>query len=244
MYSGLLSIPPTTATFDFLFNWYLFFGAGAAIIVISMLVIFMVRYRYRGEGTPMPKHKTEGWKIVLVTAIISISVLSAAEYQTFASFGNIEVPSQATCMKETGQPCLLLYVTAFQWGWNFTYPDGKFTIGNLTVPAGRVIILNITTRDVMHSFGIRMLAVGEDAVPCKEITSQQPCRIGQAWFEVPTVSVSAPSEVAVSCNSAGTSCVYTNAIRCFELCGVGHAFMDANLTVISQASWDAWQGGP
>ncbi len=234
MYSGMLTVAPTTATYDSLLNWYLTFGLGAAIIVITLLVVFMVRYRYRGEKGPMPAHKVEGWKIVLITALISLTVLTTAEYQTFASFNNIDVPSNATCMANTGAPCLTIHLLAFQWGWNFTYPNGKYALNNLTVPAGRDIIVNITSKDVFHTFGIDMLAVKEDAIPGKT---------NQLWFTFPSVSVSAPSEVSVVCNSAGTSCLYVNAIRCFELCGVGHAKMWANLTVVSQATWNAWTGG-
>jgi cytochrome c oxidase subunit II len=235
MHSGILSVPPTTGTYDSLLNWYLTFGLGAAIIVITLLVIFMVRYRDRGQKTPMPHHKVEGWKIVLVTVLISVSVLTAAEYQTFASFNNIVIPTDATCVKETGLPCVQIHLLAFQWGWNFTYPNGKFELNNLTVPAGRYVVINITSRDVFHSFGIDMLAEKEDAVPGKT---------NQLWLSVPAVSVSAPSEVPVVCNNAGTSCLYVNAIRCFELCGVGHATMWANFTVVSQATWNAWNGGP
>jgi len=57
MYSGMLTVPPTTATFDSLLNWYLVFGVGAAIIVITLLSIFMYRYRFRGEKGPMPVHR-------------------------------------------------------------------------------------------------------------------------------------------------------------------------------------------
>lgn len=235
MYSGILSVPPTTGTYDNLLNWYLTFGVGAAVIVISLLVIFMVRYRYRGEKTPMPHHKVEGWKIVLITVLISVSVLTAAEYQTFASFSNIEIPDTATCVQQTGLPCVQIQLVAFQWGWNFTYPNGRFELDNLTVPAGRDVVVNITSKDVFHSFGIDMLAEKEDAIPGKT---------NQLWFEVPTVSVSAPPDVPVVCNSAGTACMYVNAIKCFELCGVGHATMWANFTVVTQSTWDAWNGGP
>jgi len=58
-----------------------------------------------------------------------------------------------------------------------------------------------------------MLAVKEDVIPGE---------VNQLWFEVPDPGV------------------YLDAIHCFQLCGVGHAFMIANLTVVSQASWDAW----
>jgi cytochrome c oxidase subunit 2 len=234
MLSGMLAVPPTTGTYDFLLNWYLTFGVGAAIIVITLLTIFMVRYRYRGEKTPMPHHKVEGWKIVLVTVLISVSVLTAAEYQTFASFSNIEIPNNATCISNTGAPCVQIHLLAFQWGWNFTYPNGKYELNNLTVPAGRDVVINITSKDVFHSFGIDMLAEKEDAIPGKT---------NQLWFDVPTVSVSAPSEIQVVCTASGSSCMYVDAIRCFELCGVGHALMVANLTVVDQATWSAWTGG-
>ena len=236
MLSGLLSVPPTTGTFDNLLNWYLVFGVGAAIIVITLLTVFMVRYRYRGEKTPMPEHKVEGWKIVLITVVISLSILTTAEYQTFASFNNIEIPTNSDCIAKTNFPCVYISVLAFQWGWNFTYPNGKFsltTLGQpLVVPAGRMIVLNLTSRDVFHSFGIVMLAEKEDAIPGKT---------NQMWFMFDTPQVSTPSDVTGSCNSSGTSCTYVYAIRCYELCGVGHATMDGNLTVVSPASWN---GGP
>jgi cytochrome c oxidase subunit 2 len=248
MYLGLLLVPPTTSTFDFLLNWYLLFGTGAAVVVITMLVVFIARYRDRGERTPMPEHKVEGWKIVLVTVLISVTVLSAAEYQTFAGFGNIEVPNNATCEANTGHPCVQVCVEAFQWGWNFTYPTNGMSCaqsyykglysgspGNLTVPAGYDIVLNLTSRDVFHSMGITMLAQKEDAIPG---------RVNQMWFLVPTVRVPATPDVAsVNCNPSGTSCVYVDAIRCFELCGIGHAEMWANLTVVSQTTWTSWTGG-
>ena len=246
MLSGALSAPPTLATFDSLLNWYLFFGIGASAVVVAMLVIFMVRYRYRGEKGPAPQHRVEGWKIVLVTALISLTILTTVEYQTFASFGNIEIPSNGTCMTNTGHPCIQVCVEAYQWGWNYTYPKGGMTCaqsyysgyysgrpGNLTVPVGWDVVLNITSKDVFHSMGITMLAEKEDAIPG---------RVNQMWFSLPTLRVpTTPDVAAVTCTP--NSCFYQWAIRCFELCGVGHALMVANFTVVSQATWNAWTGG-
>jgi len=213
MYLGFLaSVPPTTSTFDSLYNWYLFFGVAAAVVVISMLAFFMIRYRYRGVDSPPIHHKTEGWKIVLVTVLITLSVLIAAEYQTFASFGNIQIPNT--------QDAVHINVIGFQWGWNFTYPNGKFAVTTLnqplTVPAGKVVILDITSRDVFHSFGITMFGEKEDAIPG---------RVNQMWFEA---------------TQTGT---FPYAIRCFELCGVGHAYMYGNLTVLDDQTWQAQFGG-
>ena len=248
MFSGVLAVPPTTGTFDSLVNLYLLFGIGAAVIVISLLGFFMYRYRYRGQKDPMPEHKVEGWKIVLLTVLISVSVLSTAEYSTFASFSNIEIPTDSACMASTGHPCVQVCVQAYQWGWNYTYPKPGTTCsqsyytglysgksGNLTVPMGWDVVLNISSKDVFHSMGITMLAEKEDAVPG---------RVNQMWFSIPSMMVPTTPDVAkVTCNAAGSSCMYWDAIRCFELCGVAHAEMWANLTVVSQATWLSWTGG-
>ena len=204
MYSGFLTVPPTTATFDFLFNWYLVSGIIAGGFVIGLLLYFAARYRARRGGPPASKGPESVW-VVLAVVLIMGSVLAAAGYQSFASATNIEIPAASNSVT--------VRVTAFQWGWNFTYPNGHFAIDILTVPAGRDIILNITRKDVYHEFGIPMLAVKEDVIPGK---------VNQLWFEVPSPGV------------------FRDAIHCFQLCGVGHAFMIANLTVVSQASWDAW----
>ena len=246
MHSGILAVPPTTGTFDSLLNWYLLFGIGAAIVVITLLVVFMVRYRYRGQKTPMPKHKTEGWKIVLVTVLISVSILTAAEYQTFSSFSNITIPDESSCMATTNHPCVQVCVEAYQWGWNYTYPKPGMTCaqsyysgfysggaGNLTVPAGWDVVLNLSSKDVFHSMGITMLSVKEDAIPGK---------VNQMWFMVPQLKVATTPDVAAVVCSAD-SCFYQWAVRCFELCGVGHATMQANFTVVSQSEWLSWTGG-
>jgi len=205
--SALVAPPQTAATYDSLLNWYLFFGVGAAIVVIGLMLFFAVRYRSKGASGPTA-HKPEGWKIALVTVVISLSILTAAEYQTFAGFSNIEIPDPPNQVT--------IHVLAFQWGWNFTYPNGKFALTNLTVPAGGTVILNISSRDVFHSFGIPSLAVKEDAIPG---------RVNQLWFQAPQVGF------------------YKDAIRCYELCGLGHATMIGNLVVVNQTTWDTLYGG-
>lgn len=204
----LVAQPQTAATFDALLNWYLFFGVGAGVVVIGLLAFFSLRYRSRGAKGPV-QHKAEGWKLALVTVVISLSILTAAEYQTFASFSNIEIP-------DAPPGSVQIHVLAYQWGWNFTYPNGKYAIDNLTVPTGDTVILNITSRDVFHSFGIPSLAVKEDAVPG---------RVNQLWFQAPQPGF------------------YKDAIRCYELCGLGHATMIGNLVVTNQTVWDRLYGG-
>jgi len=206
MYSGALStVPPTTATWDFLFNWYIISGVPAAIVVLSLLVYVAYHYRAKEGKATVQQYKPTSWKVALAVALLMGVILAGAGYQTFSAATNIEIPKTANSVT--------VDVQGFQWGWNFTYPNGQFAVGNLTVPVDKVVILNITSKDVFHSFGITMLSVKEDAIPGK---------VNQLWFNMTQTGV------------------YKDAIRCFELCGVGHAFMIANLTVVSQSAWNAW----
>ena len=204
MHSVPLVLPPTTATYDYVWNWYLISAIIAGGFVIGLLLFLAVKYRNR-EGAPPPRKGPESIWIAVAVVVIMASALFAAGYQTYAAGSNIEIPNNPNA--------ITIRVTGFQWGWNFTYPNGAFAVGNLTVPANTVIIVNVTSRDVYHTFGIAMLAVKEDAIPGQ---------INQLWFEVPTVGE------------------YTDAIHCFQLCGIGHAFMMANLTVVSQGAWSSW----
>jgi len=202
---SLVAQPPTMATFNFLFSLYFYIGLVGAVATIAVLLFFSIKYRARGNAPAPYHHKSENLKLVLVVVVIMVILISITEYYDFASFTNVEIP--------TGTDPVHIHVLAFQWGWNFTYPDGTYLVGNLTVPVNTIVVLNVTSRDVAHSFGIPMFAEKVDAIPG---------RVNQVWF-----------------NATQTG-VYVDAIHCYELCGIGHAFMVANLTVVSQSAWDKW----
>lgn len=205
MHLGALSAtPPTVATWNFVFHWYLFFGIAAASVVISMLLFVVIRYRAKARKPVEQTIKPTSWKVVLAVVLIMGAVLAGAGYQTFAAFTNINIPNDPGAVT--------IKVTGFQWAWGFNYPNGRYVVDNLTVPVDTVVILNITSSDVYHTFGIAMLDVKEDAIPGK---------INQLWFNMTQTGI------------------YVDAIRCYQLCGIGHAYMIANLTVVSQSAWNA-----
>lgn len=211
MYTGLLSTPPTVATFQFVFDWYLVSGVVAGSFVIGLLIFFAVRYRAKDNVPLSTVKRPESLWIVLAVVLIMGGALFAAGFQTFAASSNIEIPNDPHAVT--------INVVAFQWGWNFTYPNGAHSLNNLTVPIGRVVILNITSRDVTHALGIAMLAVKVDA---------NPYHYNALWFQV---------------DQPGT---YVNAIHCFEFCGVGHAFMEGTLIAVTNSTWNSMMssGGP
>lgn len=206
---------PTNAIWWTLLRYYLFLGFAAGAIVTVWMLYWIVKYRERKDVKDAPNfhHEEESgwgnWKSVVLTLLLTGSVLAFVEYETFAAT-DLVVPPQTT-----GDP-LYINVTAQQYYWNFTYANGHSLIGNLTVPVNEIVILNLTAKDVDHSFSIDSLSVAKDAIPGQH---------NFVWF-----------------NATQTG-QFPDDIRCKELCGIGHAGMVANFDVVSQASFNKWYTG-
>ena len=132
-------------------------------------------------------------------------------------------------------------VVAEQFAWNVHYPgaDGRFgrtdpallgpanplgldrrdpaardditTINQLNLPVNRPVIVHLSSKDVVHSFGLPQMRVKQDAVP----GIPQP-----VWF---TPTQTGRWEIA-----------------CSQLCGLGHYRMRGFYTIQSQTDYDAW----
>jgi cytochrome c oxidase subunit II len=104
-------------------------------------------------------------------------------------------------------------VTAFQWGWAYEYPDTGITSTTLYLPLNRQVHLIMTSRDVIHSFWVPEFRIKQDVLPGQNLVKElriTPTRIGDYK------------------------------VRCAELCGGAHAYMEAPVKVVSQADFDAW----
>jgi cytochrome c oxidase subunit 2 len=110
---------------------------------------------------------------------------------------------------------LRVNVTAQQFAWTFSYPDGKnVTSGTLRVPVNRSLELTFTSKDVIHSFWVPEWAQKQDTVPGIH----------------PTLHITP--------NKTGRFPVI-----CTELCGLGHAVMRTYAIVMSEAAFDKWLKG-
>ena len=106
---------------------------------------------------------------------------------------------------------MVVRVTGFQWAWSFQYPGFGVTSTELHVPEGRQLLLQMTSNDVIHSFWVPEFRVKQDLVPGR-ITE---LRI------TPTV-------------------IGNYKVRCAEMCGTSHAYMESPVIVSSQDDFDAW----
>jgi len=111
---------------------------------------------------------------------------------------------------KAGTNPLRVNVTAQQFAWTFEYANGA-TTGRLVLPENRKTELRITSKDVIHSFWVPQLGQKQDAVP------------GQV------------NKLVVTPTRLGTFPVV-----CTELCGLGHAVMRSQVTIMRQGDFDAW----
>jgi cytochrome c oxidase subunit 2 len=109
---------------------------------------------------------------------------------------------------------LVVQVTGFQYGWSFEYPDQGVSSSDLYLPRGRQIKLEITSRDVIHSFWVPEFRIKQDAVPGR-------------WTELRVT----PTEVG------------DFRIRCAEMCGYAHSAMYAPVVVVEPPDFADWLAG-
>ena len=120
--------------------------------------------------------------------------------------------NQIQSVSASAQDTLVIKVNGEQWLWDYTYPQyGNITSSTLVLPVNRPVRFDITSTDVQHSFWIPAFAVKQDAVPGQTThISATPTQIGK--YEV----------------------------RCAELCGVYHSYMETPVEVVSPDDFNSW----
>jgi cytochrome c oxidase subunit II len=162
-------------------------------------VKFRVKPDDESDGPPIHGHTglEIAWTAVPTACVTVIAVLSAV------------VLAQNDSPK--GKP-LRVEVLAQQYAWQFTYPEeGGIKATNLYLPIDRSTKLELTARDVLHSFWVPEFGQKQDAVP-----------------GIVTTIVITPTKTG------------EYRLICTELCGLGHALMRTRAIVLSQAAFAAW----
>jgi len=198
------------AQIDQLFFVILLVTGAIFLLVEGALLWFLIRYRHR-EGSPA--FYTHGDRLVEIvwTVIPALIVIYLA------------LSSQRVWSRIQGKPPphrLEVEVNAEQFAWNIRYPgpDGTFdsdddleTINQLHIPVGQVVLVSLSSKDVIHSFFLPEFRLKRDTVP--GLT-------GHVWLEATKTG--------------------SFEIVCAELCGLGHYRMRGFLTVESPEAFQAW----
>ncbi len=193
--------------------YYLIFGFTAAIFVIveGALVLFVWKYRARGRSRTIEGAQVHGnTRLELIWTVIPVVILCIIGVFIFWQLPKIsDVPSASA---SGGR--LEIAVEGHQYYWQFDYPNGARSIGELHVPVDKVVHLTITSPDVAHSWWIPQLGGKTDAIPG---------RTNHTWFRA---------------DRAGTFLG-----QCAEFCGLYHEAMKATVVATSDADYHAWLAG-
>jgi len=172
------------------------FAIVAAVIAYSLLK-FRVKPEDDTDGPPIHGHTglEIAWTAVPAVLVTAISIVSGV---VLAENG------------KAGDNPLKIKVVAQQFAWTFEYPNGVKS-GRLVLPKDKHTKLEITAKDVIHSFWVPQLSQKQDAVP------------GQV------------NKLVVTPTRTGTFPVI-----CTELCGLGHALMRSEVEVMTPKAYEDW----
>ena len=225
-------ITTTAPAVDHLFYIILWLTGAVFVLVQATLLYFLVRYRHRAGR---PAHYTHGntmvetvWTAIPAVILVALALHSqriwaqvrgtpppaALEIEIAAQqfAWNVHYPgadqrlgrSDPRLVDEASNPI----------GLDRNDPDAKddiVTVNQLHLPANRVTLIRLRSKDVIHSFFVPQFRMKQDAVPGFT---------GRLWVS--------PTKIG------------NYEIACAELCGLGHYRMRGFLTVESDDAFAAW----
>ncbi|MFC7095749.1 cytochrome c oxidase subunit II [Halobaculum marinum] len=192
-------------------NEQLLYVALPLVLFVEITLVYAV-YRFRDNDDPTPTTKDSPLEITWTAATgVILLFVGVSAYFVLANPYITPAAASGPTVETDGDP-VEVDVVAYQWGWEFRYPDANVTTDTrLVLPRGRDVVLSLHTRDVIHSFYVPDLGLKQDAVP------------GQT------------TPIRTRATETGEYRLY-----CAELCGVGHARMHGTVTVVSPSAYDEW----
>jgi cytochrome c oxidase subunit 2 len=194
------------------------------VFVFFLLAWIVVKYRLSANPVPSKVHHNTllevAWTIIPVIILVVIAVPSFKLLYFEAA-----IPKPDVQIRAIGK----------QWFWTYEYPGAAagFTYDSLglddaaakkageprllgvdnivVVPVNKVVEVETTGADVIHSWALPQMGVKMDAVPG---------RLNHTWFK-----------------ATQTGTFYG---ECSELCGARHAFMPIEVKVVTDAEYAAW----
>src|SRR6185437_9256146 len=199
------------------------------LFVLTLLVIVVVKFNARSN--PVPSRTTHNTFIEVIWTVVPVLILVTIAVPSFRLlFFQLNAPKADVTVKATGK----------QWFWSYSYPDNKLEFDSLmlkdderqkrvaanpkadvprllavdnelVVPVNKVVRVEVTGADVIHSWAVPSFGVKIDAIPG---------RLNETWFK------------------ATREGMYYG--QCSELCGRDHAFMPIAVRVVSEQEFQAW----
>ena len=217
---------PPANQIDSLYKIILYIAAVVFVIVEGALVYSVYRFRANKNRAAAQIHGNTrleiGWTVAAALILVAITVI------TFVKLGGIINPpnskpgvvlsASTTAPTPPNGKQVTICVQGRQYIWRYTYGAGclnnyftnklPYSYTEMEAPAGATVVLDIQSTDVIHSWWVPSLGGKVDAVPGYTT---------YAWFQ------------------ARGPALYHG--QCAQLCGRQHAFMTAQVDVLSPSDY-------
>ncbi|MFU8828500.1 MAG: cytochrome c oxidase subunit II transmembrane domain-containing protein [Phycisphaerales bacterium] len=220
------------ASTDAVYNYIFWVSAIFFIPIVGMVIGFGIKYRRSKVGEVAqvsPSHNTALELSWSVTPAILMAIMFFWGFKAYLD--TLVAPVDA-------EP---IYVTAYQWGWNFDYADGyginqyEEIAANrespiIPVQAGKPYKMIMTSRDVIHSFYVPAFRVKRDVFPNRYTT---------LWFQ-------STDRITHYFDEDDRALVAHNPDRpgyylfCAEYCGDQHSQMAGRIVTLSPEDYNKW----
>ncbi|SES14971.1 MULTISPECIES: cytochrome c oxidase subunit II [Lentzea] len=214
------AVTPQAEKMRELWTWSVIAALVVGVIVWGLILWSVVFHRKKSEELPRQTAYNLPLEIVLIvvpTVIVAVLFYFTAITQNYVT-------------DKSGKPDVNVDVIAFQWNWEFQYPDHKTEEGNvvstvgtsgevpiMVLPAGKRIQFTLRSTDVIHSFFVPEFHFKRDVFPQPEKNNQDNV------FQIDQID--RPGAFVG---------------RCAELCGSYHAVMNFEVRALEQADFDKY----
>ncbi|MCK6440947.1 MAG: cytochrome c oxidase subunit II [Planctomycetes bacterium] len=226
---GTFWFPPSASTVssdvDMVFELIFWICTAFFIVIMAMTIGFAVKYRHRPghKSEPSPGHSAPleiTWSLLPTTLLAVIFIFATEVY-----FKQITVPPGKVYEIE---------VTASQWNWKFTYPNGLSIDKELHIPRDQTVrlVMRSLDTDVIHSLFIPAFRVKQDVMPGRYAT---------VWFQATKstwlkVDGATPKEQE---DQMKENLDRAFNLYCTEYCGTDHSAMTAKVHV-HDSDFNVW----
>lgn len=145
----------------------------------------------------------ENLKLEVIWTVVPVITLILVAVPAYFTLRKMDVPPKSD---------LVVEVIGHQFFWEYRYPRYGIGFANepLIVPANKVVTINTTSVDVIHSWWVPAFGIKQDA---------NPGRITHTWFKADPGKYKG---------------------QCAELCGALHGQMFIDVTVLPDDEWTDW----
>jgi len=198
-----LSDPSTPVAHDVRRGFWLTLAILAPFILVAEGLLLLIILKFRAKPGRNPATFYENVRLEVIWTILPLIAVSVIAWISYRVLKNIDIPPESD---------LVVEVVGHQFFWEYRYPRYGVIVSDTTlvVPSDKVVTLNLTSVDVIHSWWVPAFGVKQDA---------NPGRITHAWFNA----------------RAGA---YKG--QCAELCGPLHAEMLIDVQVVPEIEFYQW----